>query len=433
MGDDEKQVLLNQKKALSRCISYAEDELKSFRTCLKYMCVDQSNPWRACLSWFMFFLLGILVPFVSHFWLACKDCDGNLHRPFDGVVQTSLTSVATVSFLGISTIVRKYGLRRHLFLNKLYSESQKVRDGYRIQLQRSLKILAVFVLPCFAVDGAYKIWWYSSGAAKIPIFGNVYVGNAIACIFELLSWLYRTSIFFLVCVVYRLVCYLQILRLQDFAHVFQEEPDVGKVLNDHFRIRRHLQVISHRYRAFILCSLVFITFSQLSTLLNTTRPHAKVNVYLAGELALCSMTLMAGLYILLRSATKITHRAQSVTSLAAKWHICATLHPFDEVDGKVSREENNSHSHVIPITVNEDSSEDDDVGDDHDEIDHIRIMSYAQTISFRKRQALVTYFENNRAGITVYGFMLDRTYLHTMFGIEMSLVLWLLGKTIGFS
>lgn len=45
----------------------------------------------------------------------------------------------------------------------------------------------------------------------------------------------------------------------------------------------------------------------------------------------------------------------------------------------------------------------------------------------------VVYFENNRAGITVYGFMLDRTSLNTIFMIEMSLVLWLLGKTIGIS
>lgn len=45
----------------------------------------------------------------------------------------------------------------------------------------------------------------------------------------------------------------------------------------------------------------------------------------------------------------------------------------------------------------------------------------------------VNYFENNRAGITVFGFMLDRSTLHTIFGIELSLVLWLLGKTIGIS
>lgn len=42
----------------------------------------------------------------------------------------------------------------------------------------------------------------------------------------------------------------------------------------------------------------------------------------------------------------------------------------------------------------------------------------------------VTYLENNRAGITVFGFMLDRTWLHTIFGIEMALTLWLLNKTI---
>ncbi|GAU29895.1 hypothetical protein TSUD_379850 [Trifolium subterraneum] len=40
---------------------------------------------------------------------------------------------------------------------------------------------------------------------------------------------------------------------------------------------------------------------------------------------------------------------------------------------------------------------------------------YSHTISFHKRQALVTYMENNRAGITVYGFMLDRTWLHSIF------------------
>jgi hypothetical protein len=38
----------------------------------------------------------------------------------------------------------------------------------------------------------------------------------------------------------------------------------------------------------------------------------------------------------------------------------------------------------------------------------------------------VTYLENNRAGITVYE-------LHALFMIEFSLVMWLLGKTVGIS
>uniref|UniRef100_M8CJP0 Uncharacterized protein n=1 Tax=Aegilops tauschii TaxID=37682 RepID=M8CJP0_AEGTA len=45
----------------------------------------------------------------------------------------------------------------------------------------------------------------------------------------------------------------------------------------------------------------------------------------------------------------------------------------------------------------------------------------------------VTYLENNKAGITVFGFTLDRSYLHTMFMLEWTLFLWLLGITVGFS
>jgi hypothetical protein len=45
----------------------------------------------------------------------------------------------------------------------------------------------------------------------------------------------------------------------------------------------------------------------------------------------------------------------------------------------------------------------------------------------------VTYLENNQAGITVFGFVVDRTCLHALFMIEFSLVMWLLGKTIGIS
>ena len=38
----------------------------------------------------------------------------------------------------------------------------------------------------------------------------------------------------------------------------------------------------------------------------------------------------------------------------------------------------------------------------------------------------MTYLENNKAGITVFGFTLDRSYLHTIFMLEWTLFLWLL-------
>ncbi|MCD7452432.1 hypothetical protein HAX54_016539 [Datura stramonium] len=438
MGDESKgqcqsQPLLNNKSiAYARSKSHAYDELRVFRRWLKWMCVDQSDTTSTVLSWFIFIMFAIVVPGLSHFLLACADCDANHDRPYDNVVQLSLSGLAALSFICLSGFVKKFGLRRFLFLDKLCDESETVRKCYMEQLHRSLKILFIFVLPCFAAESIYKIWWYSSGGTQIPFLGNVIVSDIVACVLELCSWLYRTTVFFLVCVLFRLICYLQILRLQDFAQIFHVDSDVETVLREHLRIRRHLRIISHRYRRFILLALIFVTASQFASLLMTTRSTADLHIYKSGELALCSVSLLAGLLILLRSAVRITHKAQAVTCLAAKWHVCATIDSFESVEGETPPISQIASNQVFPVN-SEGSSDTDDVGDEEDELDNTKFVhSYAySTISFQKRQALVTYFENNKSGITLYGFMLDRSYLHTIFGMELALVLWLLGKTVG--
>ncbi|KAK3199820.1 hypothetical protein Dsin_023235 [Dipteronia sinensis] len=235
--------------------------------------------------------------------------------------------------------------------------AQLRRDSLlRMPLKRSLKLLSIFVLPCFLVEAAYKIWWYASGASRIPFLGNVYLSDIVACIMELCSWLYRTTVIFLVCVLFRLICHLQILRLQDFAK-------------------------------FILWALIMITGSQFASLLMTTKPHAVVNIYRAGELALCSMTLVTALLMLLRSATKITHKAQGVTCLAAKWHVCATLDSFEANESEVPRAPAVT-ARVFPSS--HEDSDGDDAGDEEDDLDNSKLIpAYAySTISFQKRQAL---------------------------------------------
>ena len=152
-------------------------------------------------------------------------------------------------------------------------------------MQRTMKLILLWGLPCFIAECAYKIWWYVSGASRIPYYGNAYVSGIILCTLELCSWLYRTSIFFLVCVLFRLICYLQILRLDDFAQVFQRETEVAAILMEHLRIRRNLRIISHRFRGFILASLILVTASQLIFLLMATKPHADVDILRGGELA----------------------------------------------------------------------------------------------------------------------------------------------------
>ncbi|XP_050936445.1 uncharacterized protein LOC103498231 isoform X2 [Cucumis melo] len=364
-------------------------ELRRFESFLKWICImDHSNLYRASLSCIVFFVFGIAVPIASHFALSCSDCDEDHQRPFHVVVQLSLSAVATLSFLCLSLWLRLFGLNRFLFLDKLSEASPKIRAEYFRQLQRSMELMSFFLLPCFMAEAGYKIWWYISAAKEIPYYTN----NI----------------------------------LEDFASIFRSETEVGTILIQHLGLRRTFTIISHRFRVFMLLSLILVTASQFISLLMTTRSKAHVNLSKAGQLALCSISLVTGLFICLRSAAKITHKAQSITCLAAKWHVSAVINTFDDLDTETP-----PTASLVPNIV--ESNSDDEDGDE-DDLDDPKLMPvFAHTISFQKRQALVTYLRNNKAGITVYGFMVDRTWLKSIFAIELALFLWLLNKTVGVS
>lgn len=96
--------------------------------------------------------------------------------------------------------------------------------------------------------------------------------------------------------------------------------------------------------------------------------------------------------ILLRSATRITHKALSVTCLASKWHVCATIDSFEaaECESYTPVAQTNQ---AVPSAYDV-SDGDDEVGDEEDELDNSKLVhSYSySTISFQKRQALGKLF-----------------------------------------
>ncbi|XP_006653458.2 uncharacterized protein LOC102711255 [Oryza brachyantha] len=422
--------LLRRRGSYTRCMSHARDELGSFRSCLRWMCVEHSDGSGAAASWLVFALLAVAVPVAARAALP--------RRAYDAQVQASLTLSAALAYVTLSRLVRRRGLRRLLYLDRLRHDSQDVRAGYTVQLAGSFNLLACFVLPCFLADAAYKVYWYCANR-PFPLWWS-----AAACALEMASWMYRTAMFFMACVLFRIICFLQILRMTGFARDFGQCADVAAVLRQHRRIREQLRRISHRYRKFIVSCLLLVTASQFSALLAATRPHAQVNIATSGELALCSMSLVTGLLICLHSAAKITHKTQAITSVAAQWHADATINSQDRdhENPRTPSKASANHFHAAsPVVVvppgassSGDESDDGSARSDDDALDGAKFVSFhATNISFQKRQALVTYLENNRAGITVFGFVVDRTWLHALFMIEFSLVMWLLGKTIGIS
>lgn len=156
---------------------------------------------------------------------------------------------------------------------------------------------------------------------------------------------------------------------------------------------------------------------------------------------LCSLSLVAGLLMCLQSAAKITHKTQAITSVAAGWHADATINAFDNDQEDPNPDLPRIVGYLVPVNAywmasgesSSDSSSSSSSDDDDSGHPKSKYIPFQNNHCFQQRQALVTYLENNRAGITVYGFVVDRMWLHALFMIEFSLVMWLLGKTVGIS
>lgn len=152
--EENQQLLLNNNsnsssKNKKKTKSYTADELSCFRSWIRWVCVDQSNPWLTFLSWSLFLILAVGVPVLSLFFLSCLSCSP---RHYDLVIQLSLTAISSLSFFCLSHFINKYGLERFLFLYKLCHESEKVRQGYTHQLNVCIHSLSLSLSCCFFFD-----------------------------------------------------------------------------------------------------------------------------------------------------------------------------------------------------------------------------------------------------------------------------------------
>ncbi|RLN04183.1 hypothetical protein C2845_PM13G22550 [Panicum miliaceum] len=236
----------------------------------------------------------------------------------------------------------------------------------------------------------------------------------VALVATVASWVYRTGVFLLVCVLFRLTCELQILRFEGIHPMFDVEARAAaaEIFAEHRRIRTQLLATSHRYRVFIICCLVTITVSQLGALLVVLSSGDAKSFSNTGDLLVGSAVQLSGFFMCLFGAARITHRAQRIVSIASQWHMSmVAMH-----HGK-SPPDSTPASDVDASRVSGSSA----------------AVSQAEpgwACSYKSRQALVTYLRHNGGGITLFGFTLDRGLLHTIFVFEMTLVLWILSKVV---
>ncbi|RWW46584.1 hypothetical protein BHE74_00047488 [Ensete ventricosum] len=238
-----------------------------------------------------------------------------------------------------------------------------------------------------------------------------------------MSWVYLTIIVLSACMLFNLVCSLQVIHFEDYGKLLEREVDALICLEEHLRLRYYLSQISHRFRMFLLLLFLFVTASQFVILLQTTGYSGKINFADAGDIAVSSVVQVIALLLCLNAASKISHRAQGVASLASRWNAYA--------DPQIQSTTNGSEA-IPPSSSLMDYSE-----SDSESLENIALHHNAQLLSsfvssYHKRQALVMYLQSNPGGITIFGWTVDRALVNTLFSFELTLVLFVLGETVVF-
>ncbi|XP_062098632.1 uncharacterized protein LOC133804493 [Humulus lupulus] len=404
------------------------DEFRHFHLCLKWCALDHSTFAGKFISYVFFVLFTFIVPALTAVSVRQRQvAEGgdSMVISFNTLVQVPESGLTIIAFLTLSRFFNRYGIRQLLFLDCLGEDAIDIRRKYVGELDRAFRCLGGILLPSFLVELAHKIVLFSSVEISPP-FGSVMVKsggavslNSVAFVAVLASWVYRSGVFLLVCVMFRLTCELQILRFEGFQNLLEGcKSNSGVIFREHVRIRKQLWVTSHRYRFFIIGCLVTITVSQLGALLLVLASKTQKTFLNSGDLVVCSAMEISGFFLCLVGAARITHRAQRIVSIATRWHVLVTC---------ASAGPDPSKAHFLEA----DRDDQQQCGEsDSDSSDTFVSVSPHDSSSFQTRQALVAYLQHNNGGITLFGFALDRGMLHTLFAFEFSLVLWILSKVV---
>jgi hypothetical protein len=150
----------------------------------------------------------------------------------------------------------------------------------------------MILLPTFIIKLVHQVYWYMFVSISIFGFESSTALNVLVCCITTLGWLYKTTVFLFMCVLFRLMCSLQILRLQGYIKLLERTTDVRIIMAEHMRIRHQLSLISHRTRSFLVISLFMITFSQLWTLLVLIESAKTLSFFRAGDLVVSYVTVI---------------------------------------------------------------------------------------------------------------------------------------------
>ncbi|TVU43543.1 hypothetical protein EJB05_10022, partial [Eragrostis curvula] len=375
-------------------------------------------------------VFGLALPALAVVLSPCRgrgnQCEDFEVEAFELCVLLSQAAAAAVALACVSRKMAMYGIRKFLFVDPELGMRIRFQKEYVAKIQDFFRILMWWIVPCFVVKITRELFRFSH------IFQES-AWRACAVLFaSIMSWMYLTTIILSSCMLFNLVCNLQVIHFDDYGKLLEQDADPLVYLKEHLQLRHNLSKISHRFRMFLLLLFLSVTASQFAILFKTTAYTGPINFTNGGDIAVSSVVQVVGLCLCLHAAAKISHRAQNIAALASRWHALATC----STDSTYATTPNSS-GNLVPFPAHlfmRDYSESDleslESASAH-AILTAQLNWYRTCLHTTSENHLVMlYLLANPGGITIYGWIVDRTFLNTILMLELTLVLFVLSKTV---
>ncbi|KAJ4776544.1 hypothetical protein LUZ62_060801 [Rhynchospora pubera] len=368
----------------------------------------------------VFLLFAAVLPLISYAFLGLQ------HR-YHLIVQVALSTSSAVAF---------YTLAREQFDPHFKMLSQPVYCDKIVKV--GMFLLYLFLLSFGIVDLCYR---YPNEAFS-------WVSRLLAIV-DLLCLVYRVALVLTCSFMFSWTCYLHTLHLKGVSDQFEASPDMSEIeaspdmseiLYSQIEMKEQLITTSADYQSFIVIGLVgTAVLYQISTTFWLTQPQQDIDWFGNMELMLCSACLVCSMFLCLYSASCANSLAHGLASSVATWHAQTTIGPptascdsfvgpnmTTSVEGSQPKP---SSSLVTPNTASKSPipppTTSGSVSTPADPVDSSAAL-------YHRREALVKFMENNYMGVMAFGLRIDGAWLYGLFTFEVSLILWLLGKTLHF-
>ncbi|XP_057838388.1 uncharacterized protein LOC131048456 isoform X1 [Cryptomeria japonica] len=412
--------------------------VKNVTRTIRTLQLDHSQRFWSLVSWIVGFMMILVIPILRLIYVKPADNEAS-HQISEGKHQRTRVEqqdkgdieptstvpviqlvfqpfvvvigilISSVSFIFFSQSTRKYGIQGILYLDMAAEETVYIREEYNKFIQRGATKLLKLFTPVLVLYILQKGWFYIDvPLASLPHLNNRTANIVIISMSEGISWVYQTTTFLYACILFWKVCYLQELKMQLFKEMLLQAYDPELYYIKYTGIIKCLQSTSRRFRLFLALTGSITIFSALASMYVVVKDRHGIGILLSGELVVLNLVNLTGIGLCLHSASKVAHLHRRIVKAASSMHAKTTFAT--------------SKCYI--------SSQWKDQSLEFEE--KIQLFSQAQD-AWSQRSALVNFISNNNAGISVYGFVLDRFFVHTSIASVLTTMWFIVGQSLSSS